>query len=156
MKRHAIKTGVFLIAGTLVAACGGGGGGGGGFVGGGGGGGGAPFIASITLSMTGAPTAGTQASFPVTVTAKNSSGIVLTGTYPSAITLSDSDQTGATTIAPLSVTDSSTPVNLNYSGSSGFKGATITASTAGNVSAQLTIASAGTCAGVVGVVGYIP
>jgi subtilase family serine protease len=157
MKRHAIKTGVFLIAGMLVAACGGGGGGGGGggLIGGGGGGGPVP-IASITLSMSGTPTAGTQATFPVTVTAKDAMGGVISGAYASAITLADSDPTGATTIAPFSVSNSSTPVTLSYNGSSGFKGATITASTVGNVSGQLTIASAGTCAAVVGVSGYIP
>jgi subtilase family serine protease len=139
----------------LVTACSGGGGGGGG---------GVQSVtppvnrnvASITLGGTTSLTAGTPSSFMLTVTAANSSGRTISGDYAQTIALTDSDTTGATSISPTTVSNSTTQVTVSYNGSGGFTGATITASATGATSGTLTIASGPTCTTISNVQGYYP
>jgi len=153
--RMLLKKLAFPIS-LILAACGGGGGAGGSSVPAGTGGGGNPnAIASIVLALNGTLVAGRPANFTLSVTAKNSSGAVLTGAYVTPISLSDSDTSGATFVSPNSVPNSSTQVTVSYNGSPAFKGATITASAPG-VAAQLNIPVASACSRVGGIQGYIP
>jgi subtilase family serine protease len=139
----------------VIAACTGGGGGGGG---------GTQSvtppvdrnIASITLGGTTSMTAGTPTSFTLTVTATNSAGHTISGSYAQSITFSDSDTTGATSVSPTTISNSTTPVTVSYNGSGGFTGATITASATGATSGTLSMTNGPTCATIGTIQGYYP
>jgi len=90
---------------------------------------------------------GTAATTPLTVTLHDADGNVITGTYATPVTLTDSDTTGAFTLSATSVTSSTQTVTLKYNGSGAVTGATISADAAGvaagSVTAQ-TVAVSGT------------
>lgn len=125
-----------------LAACGGGGGtdGGGGTMPGTDG-----TVATIQLSGPTSFTAGSPQTASLTISAKNSSGRLITGTYANAITLQDSDTTGATSLTLQTVTSAAQTVQIAYDGSGGFKGATITATAQDAHQRQITIAAGPTC-----------
>lgn len=89
-------------------------------------------IASLAWGTIPAGTAGTAFAAPqaLTLTAKDADSNTITGTYASAVTLTDSDKSGATTLAPASVTSSSTAITLNYNGGA-IGSASLTASATG-------------------------
>lgn len=88
----------------------------------------------ITLANT-MPTAGSPATIPVAVTAKDASGatIISPGGYSPAITLQDSDTSGHTTLSATTVPDPSTAVTLQYDGSALLSSATISAAVSGSI-----------------------
>ncbi len=102
---------------------------------------GAPFAVALgvegvagTLSVTAGQAtfvAGTAATTPVTVAIKDADGNTITGTYASAVTLTNSDTTGAFTLSATSVTSSTQAVTLKYNGSAAVTTATISASAPG-------------------------
>lgn len=81
------------------------------------------------------PPAGSAVTIPVAVTAKDASGatIISPGAYNPAITLTDSDTSGHTSLSTTTLTDSSSAVTLKYDGSTLVSGATISASTSGSI-----------------------
>jgi hypothetical protein len=92
------------------------------------------IVASIAVALENAqPVTGSPASIPVYVAAMDASGatIVGAGKYVPAITLTDSDTTGATLLSTTSVTAPSTAVTLTYNGSSALTSATISATAPG-------------------------
>lgn len=131
-------SGVVLAALILLTACGGGGGAtpavGANTAGS------APVPTSIAVSFGDAPNAvaGLAQVFPLKVVLKDQHGNAIQGTYAQAITLSDSDTSGATKLSTTTVTSSTQSVSLTYSGARVSGPVTISASTpgisAGNVS----------------------
>ncbi|HUY41021.1 MAG TPA: S53 family peptidase [Candidatus Dormibacteraeota bacterium] len=101
-------------------------------------------IASIAVRTGGTITPGTPTTLTLTIVASDASGHTLSGTYREAISLSDNDTTGSTTLSTSLVTSSSQTVTLSYNGSGAFKGATIIASATGATSGTLAINS-GAC-----------
>ncbi len=103
---------------------------------------------SIAITATQATfVPGTAATTPLKVALDDADGNVITGTYASPVTLTDSDTTGAFTLSATSVTSSTQVVTLKYNGSGAVTGATISADAAGvaagSVTAQ-TVAVSGT------------
>ena len=93
-------------------------------------------VDSVTISLANSmPYAGSAASIPVTITAKDASGatIISPGGYAPAIALTDSDTSGHTSLSPSTVTDPTTAVTLNYDGSAAIASATISATAAGSI-----------------------
>lgn len=93
-------------------------------------------VDSVTITLgNNMPTAGSAATIPVTVTAKDASGatIISPGGYSPAIALIDSDTSGHTTLSPATVSDPSTAVSLHYDGSALLSSATISASVNGTI-----------------------
>lgn len=98
-------------------------------------------IQNITVTLSNPyPPVGTAATSNVIVSATDADGNVVLGPYPSAVTLQDSDTSGATALSASSVSDSSTTPTLTYNGTAPFISATITASLAGAASASATFA----------------
>ncbi|MDQ6825772.1 MAG: hypothetical protein M3Z14_01055 [Candidatus Eremiobacteraeota bacterium] len=91
----------------------------------------APVVSSIVLSISGFAIAGVAGTFPLTVTVKDQSGKVITGSYPVAIALLDSDSSGTTSLSTATLINSTTSVMLNYNGNLLPSGATIGASASG-------------------------
>ncbi len=117
-------------------------------------------IASISVQTTGTITLGTPTTLNLTVAALNVSGVTLTGTYPEAIALTDSDTTGSTTLSTATLTSSSQSVTLSYNGSGAFKGATITATATGATPGTLAVNTGATCSAIASggstIQGYYP
>lgn len=93
-------------------------------------------VDSVAISLANSsPYAGSPATIPVTVTAKDASGatIIAPGGYSPAITLTDSDASGHTSLSTTSVTGPGTAVNLQYDGSAALTSATISASAGGTI-----------------------
>lgn len=93
-------------------------------------------VDSVTISLANTvPYAGTAASIPVTVAAKDASGatIISPGNYSPAITLTDSDTSGHTVLSPSTVSGPATAVTLNYDGSAAVASATISAALNGTI-----------------------
>ena len=91
-------------------------------------------VASVALALgTTAVTAGTPATIPVTVTAKDAAGYTIVGNDPylTPIALSDDDASGATALSTNAVADPSGVVNLSYNGSASVSAAHITAGVGG-------------------------
>lgn len=89
-------------------------------------------IVKIALSLSNPyPAVGTSATANVVVTGYDVDGNAVLGAYPSPVKLQDSDATGATSLSATSVTDSTTPVKLQYNGAMPFTSATITATLSG-------------------------
>lgn len=101
---------------------------------------------SITVAFSAEPNAvaGLAESFPLTVTVKDQNGNAIQGTYPAAITLSDSDTTGATKLSATTITSSTQAVSLVYSGARITGSVTISASAPGIAAANITPATFGT------------
>jgi hypothetical protein len=118
---------------------------------------GATVNAPVTLSGTatkvaiavGTGIAGIAASYPITVQAEDSNGNTILGTYTSAITLTDSDTSGATSITTAGsdnppageLVSSSDTATLNYNGAAMSSAATIGASASGVSASNVTTAS---------------
>ena len=113
----------------------------------------APFtlsgtVAKIALSV-GTGITGLAASYPITVQAEDSKGNTILGTYTSAITLSDSDTSGVTSITTSGsdnppaheLLSSSDTAALNYNGAALSSAATIGASASGVSASNITTAS---------------
>lgn len=98
---------------------------------------------SIIVAFASAPNAiaGFAESFPLTVTVKDRNGNVIQGTYPVAITLSDSDTTGATKLSTATITSSAQSVSLDYSGARITGSIIISASAPGVAAASVTSAT---------------
>ncbi|HEX3462440.1 MAG TPA: hypothetical protein VHS78_00120 [Candidatus Elarobacter sp.] len=80
-------------------------------------------VATVVVALgTSAVTAGTPATIPVTVTAKDAAGYTVVGSDPYAtpITLSTDDASGATSLSPATVTAPGAPVSLAYNGRAGL------------------------------------
>jgi hypothetical protein len=102
---------------------------------------GAPFAVALgvdgvagALSVTAGQAtfiAGTAATTPVAVALKDADGNTISGTYASAVTLTNSDTTGAFTLSATTVTSSTQAVTLRYNGSAAVTTATISASAPG-------------------------
>jgi hypothetical protein len=94
--------------------------------------GGIPASLAISLNPTNPPT-GTTTTVAVTVTAKDADANIIIGSdpYANAITLADSDTSGATHLSTTSVTSPAMTVTLSYNGSSSLTSATISASATG-------------------------
>ncbi len=104
--------------------------------------GGVPAALALTLSNP-SPTEGTSASIALTVTAQDASGatIVAPGNYAHAITLSDSDTSGATSLSSNTVTSpTANTVTVAYDGASNTS-ATFTASAPGVTNATAVLKS---------------
>lgn len=98
-------------------------------------------IAKIAVSLSNPyPPVGTATTVNVAVTGYDVDGSAVLGAYPSAVTLSSSDTSGATSLSATTVANSTTPVTLNYTGATPFGFATITASLSGVPSATTTFA----------------
>jgi len=97
-------------------------------------------LAKIVVTVTGAAELGSSVSIPVTVQGEDSNGDTILGTYSSSITLTDTDASGQTSIAPTSVPDSTTAatVVLKYLGGSMSTAATIGASASGVSASSVT------------------
>lgn len=110
---------------------------------------GVPSSATVLLNGSAAASIpqGVATSVPATVTAKDADGniIMSPGNYSSAITLSDSDTSGATTLSTTSVTAPGASITVSYNGSA-ISSATITPSINGTAqsagAATLTLTSA--------------
>jgi streptogramin lyase len=89
-------------------------------------------IVKIAVSLSNPdPPVGTAATVTVGVTGYDVDGNAVLGSYPSSVSLQDSDTSGATSLSATTVTSASTPVTLNYTGAKPFLSATITASLSG-------------------------
>ncbi|MGR4064368.1 MAG: hypothetical protein ACLQPV_02860 [Vulcanimicrobiaceae bacterium] len=91
-------------------------------------------VAAVTIALANAnPPIGTAVAIPVTVTARDASGaaIVAPATYQPAITLTDSDTSGHTTLSTTSVTAPGATITLHYDGSSAVSNVVIGATVAG-------------------------
>ena len=91
-------------------------------------------VASVALALgSAAVTAGTPATIPVTVTAKDAAGYTIVGSDPflSPIALSNDDASGATALSANVVTAPGATVKLSYNGSAALGAAHIGASVAG-------------------------
>jgi hypothetical protein len=91
-------------------------------------------VASVALALgTAAVTAGTPATIPVTVTAKDAAGYTIVGSdlYQTPIGLSNDDPSGATALSTNVVTTPGATVNVSYNGSTALAAAHITAAVAG-------------------------
>jgi hypothetical protein len=80
-------------------------------------------VATVVVALgASSVTAGTPATIPVTVTAKDAAGYTVVGTEPYAtpITLSTDDSSGATSISPATVSAPGAPVSLVYNGKTGI------------------------------------
>jgi len=95
-------------------------------------------VAKIVISVT-SGIEGVAASYPVTVQAEDSNGNTILGTYTSAITLTDTDSTGQTSVATSGsdsppageLISSSDTATLTYKGGTMSSSATISASASG-------------------------
>jgi subtilase family serine protease len=119
-----------------------------------------PAIVTILLTVNGTPAVGSPGTYTITIAAESATGSVITGTYATPITLSNSDTSGATTLSVTSVPSSTTAVTLAYSGLGGsqlggFDGATITASS-GTASTQVAFLSGSACTTFPEIGGYYP
>jgi len=117
-------------------------------------------VAKLSATINGTPALGTPGTYTLTFTVQAADGTALTGTYPTPITLSDSDTSGATRLSTTTVPGSGTVVSLIYSGLGGstlggFHGATITA-TSGPASFQVPFLSSGACVTYKAISGYYP
>src|SRR6185437_5074967 len=72
----------------------------------------------------------------VVVTVLDASGAVITGKYPAAIVLSDTDTSGATRLSATKVKSSSTAITLSYNGAH-ISAATINAKSKGVKAANI-------------------
>jgi len=96
-------------------------------------------VASVAVSLGAASvTAGTSASIPVTVAAKDAAGYTIVGDpYAAPIALSTDDASGAFTLSATSIAAPGTPVNLAYNGRAGASTVHVNASIAGaSITAQ--------------------
>lgn len=101
-----------------------------------------PAAAQITLSMSGQPpVTGIRSTQTLTVTEKDASGNVISGTYASPVTLSTNDTTGAITLSATSVTAAGQTVTLTYNGGAIAANAAINAVDGNNKTATLAYAS---------------
>ncbi len=93
-------------------------------------------IAKIVLAVGSAAEYGNAGTYPVTIQAEDASGNTIVGTYGTAIALTDTDASGATSLSATSVADSTSAasVTLSYTGAAMSSAASIGAS-AGGVSA---------------------
>ncbi len=120
-----------------------------------------PAIGKILVSVGGSPAVGTPGRYRLTIVAQNSNGVVLTGRYPTPITLTDSDTSGATRLSETTASKSNAAVWLVYNGLGGsvlggFHGATIT-STTGSISTQTNfLTTAFGCVTLRNIGGYYP
>jgi subtilase family serine protease len=120
-----------------------------------------PEIQKILASVAGSPAVGTPGRYRLTIVAQNGNGVVLAGRYPTPITLTDSDTSGATRLSETTVSNSNAAVWLVYNGLGGsvlggFHGATIT-STSGSISAQTSfLTTPFACVTLRGIGGYYP
>lgn len=111
-------------------------------------------VARVTVSVTGSLAQGTPGSLPVTVSAQDAGGNTIVGAVPygTAITLSDSDTSGSTTLSTATVTSPATSVVLSYNGGAVSGGSVTISASAANVPAgsvtpaQVAVTSGGTCA----------
>ncbi len=94
-------------------------------------------IASIALSVSSSVVPAANGSIPLTIVAKDASGNTIIGQYSNAITLTDSDPSGKTSLSATSVPDSTTAsgIRIQFSGGAMTHPATISASAA-NVAAS--------------------
>ncbi len=91
-------------------------------------------VASVAVALGASNVvAGTSATIPVTVTAKDAAGYTIVGgdPYASPIALSTDDSTGAFTLSASSVAAPGVPVNLAYNGHAGIAGVHVSAAIAG-------------------------
>jgi hypothetical protein len=91
-------------------------------------------VASVAVALgASSVSAGTPATIPVTVTAKDAAGYTVVGSDPYAtpITLSSDDASGATSLSTTSVAAPGTPVNLVYTGRANVSAVHLSASIAG-------------------------
>jgi len=95
-------------------------------------------IAALSIQLSGTPTTGTKAVFPLTVQAVSSSNATISGTYASAVSVTSTDSTdlsfsfsatGSPSYATVSVTSSTQNVYVVYDGAALPAGVTISAST---------------------------
>lgn len=106
-------------------------------------------VAKIAITGPAVPIAGQPATYALTVQAEDANGYTILGTYTSAITLTDSDTTGDTSIATSGsdnppageLISSSDTASLNYNGGTLSTPATIGASATGVSAANVTTAS---------------
>lgn len=120
----------------------------------------AATVDKVLITVSGSPAIGTAGTYGLTLTAESADGTPITGTYPTPITLSNSDTSGATRLSVTSVPSSTSAVSLAYNGLGGsslggFRGATITA-TIGTASAQAAFLSDGSCVTFKAIKGYYP
>lgn len=95
-------------------------------------------VSSVSITLANAmPYSGSPVAIPVTVIAKDAAGatIVSPGGYSPAISLTDSDTSGHTSLSPSTVPDPGTAVTLSYDGSASVTAATISASLNGTITA---------------------
>jgi subtilase family serine protease len=120
-----------------------------------------PAIERLLASIGGTPAVGTPGRYQLKIVAQSSNGVVLTGRFPTPVTLTDSDTSGATHLSRSSVSNSNAEVWLVYNGLGGsvlggFHGATIT-TTSGSISGQASFLTAAFgCVTLRGVGGYYP
>ena len=94
---------------------------------------------SVAVSITPATfTIGTAATATVSVAVSDADGNVISGTYANPITLTDSDASGTFTLSTTAIASSTTAVQLTYSGAATPDSATISATAAGVVAANVT------------------
>jgi hypothetical protein len=99
-------------------------------------------VAKLVVSISGAAELGNASSVPVTVQAEDANGDTILGTYSSAVTLTDTDASGQTSLSATNIASSTagTGITLNYLGGAMASPATIGASAgsiiASNVSFQ--------------------
>jgi virginiamycin B lyase len=86
------------------------------------------------------PPVGTATSTKVIVTGFDADGNVVLGNYPEAVTLTDADTSGATTLSATAVTSSSALTTLRYSGAVPYESTTITATAPGFTPVSATFA----------------
>lgn len=94
------------------------------------------IVATVSIALANAaPYVGSAVTIPVTVTAKDASGatIIAPGGYSPAITLTDSDTSGHTTLSTTTVSAPGTSVTLAYDGNGALTSATISATVTGTI-----------------------
>jgi subtilase family serine protease len=115
----------------------------------------------LLATIVGTPEIGTPGTYSINIVAEGAGGTVITGTYATPITLSDSDLTGATRLSATSVASSTSVASIVYNGLGGsalggFQGAIITA-TSGTVSGDAAFLSGGNgCVSFKEIGGYYP
>jgi subtilase family serine protease len=118
-------------------------------------------VGSIVLAYVGTPAMGSPGKYALTITAKSASGAVIDGTYAKPISLTNSDESGATRLSRTSVPNSGTVVSLIYNGKAGstlggFQGAMITAKS-GRASGQVAfLANGSNCVTLRNIGGFYP
>jgi subtilase family serine protease len=121
----------------------------------------APAAVRVLATIVGTPEIGVPGTYGISIVVEDAGGSVISGTYATPITLSDSDVTGATRLSTTSLPSSASVASLVYNGLGGsalggFQGATITA-TSGTASGDVAFLTAGNgCVTFKDIGGYYP